>query len=79
MLHKHHKIQVVHGPVPSTAAYALAPVHVLVAPRGELDNFGLAVYNVLVPVFNLMAWFDLYTPDVQVVWHTYGEGMVALR
>jgi hypothetical protein len=66
---------VVLGAIPDTAAYVPyeeAPVHVLASANDFAFNLGHAMYDFLLPVFNLMHVFHTYDPRFQLLLYRHG-------
>lgn len=59
--------------MPTTAVYTDAPIHVLVSGNDFMaSNVGHALYDFLVPAFNIMHLFHMYSPRFQLLLHSHG-------
>ena len=59
-----HMQQVLHGRIPERHPYSPAPVAVFASLNDFVGSFRHALFDFIVPVFNLLQLFRMYTPDV---------------
>ena len=55
--------QVLHGRIPERHPYSPAPVAVYASLNDFVGSFRHALFDFIVPVFNLLQLFRMYTPD----------------
>lgn len=56
-------MQVLHGRIPERHPYSPAPVAVYASLNDFVGSFRHALFDFIVPVFNLLQLFRMYTPD----------------
>ena len=56
-------IQVFHGRIPEAHPYSSAPVAVYHSMNDFVGSFRHALFDFILPVFNLLQLFRMYTPD----------------
>lgn len=56
-------MQVLHGRIPERHPYSPAPVVVYHSLNDFVGSFRHAMFDFIIPVFNLLQLFRMYTPD----------------
>ena len=60
-------LQVVHGRIPERYPYSDAPVAVFHSLNDFVGSFRHALFDFILPVFNLMQLFRMYTPEFLLI------------
>ena len=64
-------LQVLHGRIPDKYPYSDAPVAVLQSLNDFVGSFRHALFDFIIPVFNLMQMFRMYTPEFLLIEATH--------
>ena len=64
-------LQVVHGRIPERYPYSDAPVAVFHSLNDFVGSFRHALFDFILPVFNLMQLFRMYTPEFLLIEATH--------
>ena len=64
-------LQVLHGRIPDKYPYSDAPVAVFQSLNDFVGSFRHALFDFIIPVFNLMQIFRMYTPDFLLIEATH--------
>ena len=60
-------MQVLHGRIPERQPYSDAPVAVYQSLNDFVGSFRHALFDFIIPVFNLLQLFRMYTPDFLLI------------
>lgn len=60
-------VQVLHGRIPERHPYSAAPVAVYHSLNDFVGSFRHALFDFVLPVFNLLQLFHMYTPDFLLI------------
>ena len=60
-------LQVLHGRIPAKHPYSDAPVAVFQSLNDFVGSFRHALFDFILPVFNLMQLFRMYTPEFLLI------------
>lgn len=64
-------MQVLHGRIPERHPYSDAPVAVYQSLNDFVGSFRHALFDFIIPVFNLLQLFRMYTPDFLLIEATH--------